>query len=446
MKIVALIVLIVGVVAVIACAGDQSAPTPTSVPAPTVEAGVNPGVQSTVETPQPTLTVVSQEHLIQGLFQCVNVNPHTAKLLQATLGQTAEKLGVQRDKLAATFEDWNSFHALMLLVFREEPSLAEEIEEEWKRSYQDTVACQSPGNEVLGRVNEAEFTAGDLVHGIGLLQAVNRYRGRQTDLDAAPFERLEQWIFAEILRQQAPGLGIQPSEDAIARELLSRFRPVSASGLEPNTESLDRESGNNYQSFLNASGISDSDYRIIVEEDLALLGLGVLLTESIPASQEQVEARWIYIPWESVPEMDIDQIVRRIDAEGLSSVAQETHTADSYADSSGYVGWVPRGAFPDLDPLLYGDDERGISPLTPGETSSPVFAADGVYIINVLSGTVLQELSDKMRVKLTGELTQAWQEEQLRSALDGGTVMINFNSRIYEWISDQAIDAKPTPR
>ena len=443
MKIVALIVLTVGVVAVIACAGNQSAPTLTSAPAPTVETGVNPGVQSTAEAPQPALTVASQEHLIQGLFQCVNVNPHTAELLQATLGQTAEEFGVQRDKLAATFEDWNSFHALMLFVFREEPSVAEEIEEEWKRGYQDTVACQSPGNEVLGRVNEVEFTAEDLVHGIWLLQAVNNYRGRQTDLDVVPFERQEQWIFAEILRQQAPGLGIQPSGDDITKELLSRFRPMSASGLEPNTESLDRESGNNYQSFLNASGVSDSDYRKMVEEELALLGLGVLLAESIEASQEQVEARWIYIPSESVLETSIYQIVRRIDAEDFSSVAQETHTPDSFADSSGYVGWVPRRAFPDLDPFLYGDDKRGISPLTPGETSSPVFAADGVYIINVLSGPVLRELSDKMRVKLTGELVKLWQEQRLLAAIEDGTATINFNSRLYQWVAEQALKTQP---
>ena len=275
---------------------------------------------------------------------------------------------------------------------------------------------------------------GDLVQRIRAFQAINDFRGRQTDLNTVPFEYLQEWIFAEILRQQAPELGIQPSEGAITRELLSQFRPASSSGQEPNTESLDRESGNNYKSFLTTTGLSDSDYRAIVEEQLILADLNALLAENIQSTQEQVEVQWIHF---SDIDADIDEIIGRINIRGFDAVAQELATADGYADSSGYVGWVPRRAFPDLDPFLYGDDDRNLPPLAPGKTSQPLYTNDGIYIVNMLSGLSSRELSDKMRVKLTAELAQAWHEEQLRSGMEDGSIRINFNSRLYDWVVAQ---------
>ena len=49
MKIVALIILIVGVLSVIACTGDQPAPTPTSAPSPDIDATVAAGIHATQE-------------------------------------------------------------------------------------------------------------------------------------------------------------------------------------------------------------------------------------------------------------------------------------------------------------------------------------------------------------------------------------------------------------
>ena len=292
----------------------------------------------------------------------------------------------------------------------------------------------APDEIVVASVNGVQFTTGNLAQRIRLFAAINPYRDRETDLNVVPFEHLQEWIFAEIRRQQAPALGIQPSEGAITEELLAEFRPATSPGQETNTESLDRESVNNYQSFLIAAGLSDSGYRAIVEERLTLDSLTAMLAENIRSAQEQVEVRWIRFP---DTDTDVVEITDRIRDQDFGAVVQEFAAADNYADSSGYVGWVPRGAFPDLDPFLYGDDDRGLLPLAPGETSQPVFTQDGIYILNILSVPALHELSDKMQVKLTTELVQAWHEERLRTGAEDGSIRINFNSTVYDWVADQ---------
>ena len=129
--------------------------------------------------------------------------------------------------------------------------------------------------------------------------------------------------------------------------------------------------------------------------------------------------------------------------EDFQTVASEVSVSEGYADASGYVGWVPKGAFPELDPLLYGDAELGIVALSPGEKSALKYAQDGIYIIEILSGPEERGVSDKMGIKLTLELTQAWQDEALQEGSSNGKVKMHLNSRLYEWVADQVFVTAP---
>ncbi len=298
-----------------------------------------------------------------------------------------------------------------------------------------------------GSVNRVEFTMGDLVQRIRVLQGVSRYEGGRVDLSRVPFEYLQNLIHAEVLRQRAPAMGIQPSEEAILETLKARFQPVPPAGQEVNPGQLEQEFNNNYQTFLTATGLSDSEYRTIIEEELTRFGLGVWLGQQIVSPQEQVEVQWIYLPLNPGSQAGIalqpEEVARRIDAEDFRTVALEVSTSDGYADSSGYVGWVPRGAFPNLDPVLYGDEQQGTTPLAPGEVGRPLYTEGGIYIINMLSAQSVQELSAKMRVKLNVEMVEEWQGEQLRLGAEDETVRMNFNSRFYEWVADQVFVTQP---
>lgn len=298
-----------------------------------------------------------------------------------------------------------------------------------------------------GSVNDVEFTMGDLVQRIRVLQGVNRYEGGRVDLSVVPFEYLQNLVNVEILRQAAPGLNIKPSDEAIDGELRRQFQPTAPEGQEVDPGQLEREFRNNYQTFLTATGLTDSEYRVIVEEEITEFGLFLLQGQEVESPQEHVEVRWIRIPIDPAEsggsDLQPEQVAQRLEVEPFETVAREVSRSAGYADGSGYVGWVPKGAFPNLDPLLYGDEELGTAALKPGDISSPFYARDGIFIIEKLSGSEERELDDRMRVKLTLELTETWKDNALQEGTSNGTVKMNFNSRLYDWVADQVSVTAP---
>ena len=298
-----------------------------------------------------------------------------------------------------------------------------------------------------GSVNNVEFTMGDLVQRIRVLQGVNRYQGGRVDLSTVPFEYLQNLINAEILRQKAPELNIKPNDDIIETALRRQFQPIVPEGQEVDPGQLEREFQNSYQTFLTATGLTDSEYRVILEEDLTRAGLSAMLSQEIESPQEQVEVRWIRMPIDpteaGVSDLQPHQVARRLEVEDFATVAREVSRSAGFADPSGYVGWVPPRAFPDLDALLYGDAEVGRVALPPGEISAPEYTQDGIYIVEKLSGPESRELNETIGLKLTLELTQKWQDEALQEGTANGTVKMNFNSSLYDWVADQVFITAP---
>lgn len=296
-----------------------------------------------------------------------------------------------------------------------------------------------------GSVNNVEFSMGDLVSRIRVLQGVNRYQGGQVDLSTVPFEYLQNLMNAEILRQASPQLGIATNAAEIDAEIRRQFSPAAVPGQESDPGQLDREYQNSYQAFLTATGLTDGDYRIITEEQLALRRLVGALAQTIESPMEQVEVQWIRLPVDRAQSGGVqpEDVVRRLAIEDFSVVAQEVSQSGGFARQNGYVGWVPRGTFPDLDQALYGDPERGLTALVPGETSTPIYTSDAIYIVKLLSGPQIQELDNLVRNKLNLELVRKWQEERLLAGSESGAVKMKFNSKLYAWVADQVFITAP---
>ena len=136
-------------------------------------------------------------------------------------------------------------------------------------------------------------------------------------------------------------------------------------------------------------------------------------------------------------------MLKRLENEDFTRVAQELNTPDDFAGQNGYVGWVPRGAFPELDQTIFGDEEEGIQPLEPGTISEPIFADGGFFLVKVITGPEERELEDRMAFKLTVELVDSWQQDALESGTRQGLVRRNFNSELYEWVTDQVFVTAP---
>mgnify|MGYP002527502052 CR=1 FL=1 len=79
-----------------------------------------------------------------------------------------------------------------------------------------------------------------------------------------------------------------------------------------------------------------------------------------------------------------DDVKARLESEDFQQVAADVNASGGFADSDGYVGWVPEGAFPDFDKLLFPTDE-GSAFLEVGGISDPQFTGeDGIFIIHKL--------------------------------------------------------------
>ena len=288
-----------------------------------------------------------------------------------------------------------------------------------------------------GSVRDQEFKMGDLVERIRVLQGLSG----QVDLSTVPFEYLRDLLNAEVLRQAAPNLGFRLADEDIDGVIKAQFYPSVPEGQESDPGQLDQEFRNNYQIFLARTGLAAADFRVIVQEQLALQQLGLMLGRTIPETTEQVEVEWIRSEIEG--RIDVGAIRASLGSEKTGGgeefvkVAGEVGIPAGFADRTGYVGWVPEGAFPELDGALFGDEERDIPPLEVGEISGPIFTQDGIYIVRLLTGPTDREFSNQMRNKLNIELVTKWQtNEQIRGANEGWLRM-NFNSKWYAWVADQ---------
>ncbi len=292
-----------------------------------------------------------------------------------------------------------------------------------------------------GSVNNVEFNMSDLVERIRVLQGVNRYQGGQGKLSTVPFEYLQNLIDAEILRQRSPSLGISISDADIEEELRRQFVPTAASGQETDPGQLEREFKDNYSGYLTATGLSDGDFRVIIEEQLAQQALAGFLTQAIEERQQHVEIQWIQLPTDG--QILIGDVEQRLVNEDFTRIAQELNSPSQFADPNGYVGWVPQGAFPDLDDYVFGNLKDEIEALMPGEVSEPIFTNEAYYLIKVLAPSEERDMTGLMGSKLLRESVDAWQREALVSGTEQGFVRMNFNSRLYEWVTDQVFITAP---
>ena len=297
-----------------------------------------------------------------------------------------------------------------------------------------------PPRVMAGSVRNVEFSMGDLVQRIRVLQGITG----EVDLSVIPFEYLRNLLEAEVLRQASAGLGISVSDEDVERALRAQFLPQAAAGEETAPGQLEEEFKQRYSEFLTPTSLSDAEYRGIIKEELSKLQLRTLLGEAIEDRQEQVELEWIRL--EPTGQLDPEAVRTRLGIEEFAVVAAEVGSPAGFANNDGYVGWVPRGAFPEFEDVFFGNQSNEIAPPEPGSFTDPIDTATGIYLIHVLSAPQQRDLSSLMRFKINSELVDQWNRDQLVRGANDGWLRMNFNSKWYEWVADQVDISKPRDR
>lgn len=301
-----------------------------------------------------------------------------------------------------------------------------------------------PPRVMAGEVRDERFSMGDLVERIRVLQGINRYQGGQVDFSRIPFQLLTDLLHAEILRQAAPGLGIEVTDAQIDDAIKGQFRPEPEPGQEVSDAQLDAEFDNVYKNFLTQVNLTNDVYRRIMEERLHQSSLFAIMLANLPEEAPQVEVQAVTLSLNSTasPESVRERLVLGQD---FASVAREISGSD------GYIGWVPEGAFPEFDGYLFGETEtaedgtatRKPATLELGEISPPIYVDESIFIIQAIGGPEMQEVDTRMLFQMASARVEKWKDDQLQRGSEDGWVKINFDSNRYAWVTDQVRLTRP---
>lgn len=288
----------------------------------------------------------------------------------------------------------------------------------------------------VGRIGgEPAVTIGDVADRMQAVARLNLVEADTPTVGGNPLEVLRTMVEDELIRRAAARFGVQIREADVDDALRRRF-VAGYTSSDANDERIEQEFQEEYGRFLTRGRIDDSEYRELVRVQILREGMRQELGNRIARVAEQVEVAWIVLPTDFE---DVARVLAMLGAgEPFENVAASLNTDTFFTDPGrpGYVGWIPRGAFPPLDSQLFSESA------VPGELLEPVYLRTGTYLIGIISGPVVREIdNEKMLGQLRSQALQTWiKEEWEREDVD-----LSFDSEDYRWVVDHVRNNLPAP-
>ncbi len=283
----------------------------------------------------------------------------------------------------------------------------------------------SPPRQVIVNVNDVERTMGEMVDRARARVGSQVEAGVQPQIANVPFEVLTSLVDEELLTQGAPSVGVTVTRDDIDEEIRSTFYPRATPGEEQDPDALEREFQERYSGFLTVSQLSDETYRQIARSNILRTQIREIVGQNVPSLEESVFVHWIRVSDEAVA----SEVVGRLEAgEDFVGLAREYNQDTVWANHDGEVGWVPRGAFFELEETLFGIEH--------GVVSSPLRSRAGVHMLKVTDGPEIAEVNDNMKEVLKTRALENWLDEQRAS----NNVVVDFDSEDYDWVISKIIE------
>jgi parvulin-like peptidyl-prolyl isomerase len=299
-----------------------------------------------------------------------------------------------------------------------------------------------PPRELALRVENVEYTRGDLVDFIRFQQRVSEERGQQFQIGNSLFEALNTMSENEMAYQGAPALGVtleQAEVDRYLRILLGFIGMSDEEAREPgNKAQIDEK----LRQFLTGVGLTEETYRDIARRDLTRYKVRERLAQDVDRIQEQVHVYQIRLGSED--KKTLEAIRRRLKAgESFSDLALKHSIEPNVRRNSGEIGWVPRRVLEEYDRLFFGTNEDGTRILPIGEASelirNPVENHWTIFYID--DHVEAREVEDEDFEVLKDRALRDWFDEE-RKRLD---VYLVLNDRIYNWVNRQVRIASILP-
>lgn len=300
-----------------------------------------------------------------------------------------------------------------------------------------------PPRELALRVEDVEYTRGDLVDYIRFNQRISEELGQQFQIGSSLFDALQTMSENEMAFQGAPSLNVTVESEQVdryVRSILGFFVTDEEAARPENKVQIDEK----MRQVLNNVRLAEETYRDIARKQLFRERVRERLAEDVDRVQEQVHVYEIRLAQED--KTLLDTIRRRLKAgETFGELALKHSTEPNVRRNNGELGWVPRRVFEEYDRLFFGLQEDGSRVLQIGEASdlirNPRENYWSIFLIDDQVGAREVEAPDFEVLK--DRALQDWFTVQ-RERLD---VYLVLNDRIYNWVNKQVRLASilPTP-
>ncbi|MBI64206.1 MAG: hypothetical protein CL778_02875 [Chloroflexi bacterium] len=304
-----------------------------------------------------------------------------------------------------------------------------------------------PPTEIALRVNDKEYTRGDVVDYIRFNQRITEDLGSQFEIGTSLFDALQTLQDNEIAYQLAPryGITVESTEvDEHIENMLGYFFEK--------TMNIDQEEQKNFEEskrqFLNKIGLSEEIYRDFIKKTIFKERLRTVVAETIPRVQSQVHIYQITL---RNPD---DNLIRKINRD-LDAGKPITDITSLYSEdpnikrNNGEVGWFPYGVVTDLDYLFFGLDSNG-DRILPVRELSPIQydQEDQSYILYIVEEvSEAREISNSNLESLIDRALVIFLNKERKKIAAEGDLYMDLNDKIYGWVNKQVqlSSLLPTP-
>ncbi len=215
-------------------------------------------------------------------------------------------------------------------------------------------------------------------------------------------QALNNLLLDHIMRARAPGIGASVGPEDVEAALAEQFEEPAEDGADAPSE-LTEEGREAFERFIEGIGVSESEYRLWREGRLWQEAAYEVFLAQAPVTAESVFLEWIVGADSVQAQAAYDRIAS---GEDFGTVANDLNTDTTIAGANGEVGWVPRGALPELNEQLFAED------LVVGEVLGPVAASFGTLVYRVTEKSDDQLVDEGMRGLLARYAFQNWVNEQ----------------------------------
>ena len=308
-----------------------------------------------------------------------------------------------------------------------------------------------PPKQLVVRVDDVEYSRGDLVKILRVRQATTEFLGSRYNVGTDVFQAIQQLVESVIVSRAAPNFGITITDqelDAAIRDLLGYGEDL-AFATDPVQAERDFREG--YGAFLNAIQMSEEEHRGMLRRERLREKFRLFIGDNVPAVAEQVRLHRLIITVND--SVDVTMAKLR-DAVADSTSPQELQEAfkqvvrelsrdtPAVIRDGGDLGWVPLGIYPDHERVFFDLEAGELSPATQG-----VEDRLQTYFFMVSEREPARELDPEDRDMLKTEALQEW----LNEARVDYEVYSVFNSDIYNWVIAQlrlttSITPQPQPQ